>query len=422
MLPREAVLADLEQVLTALSRAAVYTADARSAAVLEVQRLQAQAGSLSRAHLLAGLARIAAVARDGHTNLDFGHLGQALPQLPVRLRWFADGLYVTAVRPGHAEWLGCQVVRLEDRDAEGWLPLLSNVIGGTADRVRSLSLPLLITPAFLHALGWAAADRHLRLLLRTPDGQRVPVRLAVGTEPPTVTLCPRSGLLNAPAAGASVHLQALPDRTFYVGLRQIDSGTDGPLPQVLGRALDEIRSARPRRVIVDLRGNGGGNYILTWPFTQRLRGATGQARLYALTDEDTFSAAIVTLAWLRHEAGARILGSGPGDTEQFYAEPSVLQLTAAKMQFFLATQSHDWATASHAFDTCFWMNLLYGVPAGSLRPDGHAKSTFAGYMQGQDAALQAALADDAPLPLPAERPRPLPPVNGRHSSRWPAVG
>ncbi|WP_168174685.1 hypothetical protein [Deinococcus sp. LM3] len=54
-----------------------------------MQRLQAQAGSLTGAHLLAGLARIAMAAGDGHTNLDFGQLGQALPQAPVRFRWSA---------------------------------------------------------------------------------------------------------------------------------------------------------------------------------------------------------------------------------------------------------------------------------------------------------------------------------------------
>lgn len=398
VLPWEAVLADLAQVAAALTRAAVYTPEARAAATLEVEQLRTQADSLSGAQFLAGLARITAAAHDGHTNLDFGQLGQALPQLPMRFGWFADGLYVTAVSAAHADWLGSQVVRIEDCATEMWGPLLSGVIGGTAQRVRHLSPPVLITPAFLQALGWAADDRQLRLLLRTPDGRLVPVRIAAEDEPPSVSLTPQSGLLDAPGPGASVHVQALPGHTLYIGLRQMASGTDGPLPQVLEAALSRIRTVRPGRVIVDLRGNGGGNYILGWPFTQQLREAAGTARIYALTDEGTFSAAIVTLAWLRHDAGARLLGSSPGDGGQFFAEPFSVELTSITGRLFLATQSHDWSAGRHDFTTGFWLNLLYSVPAGVLRPDSETQSTFTAFMQGRDAALHAALADDLPLP------------------------
>lgn len=405
VLPYDTVMADLEQILAALPRAMVYTPAARITALEEVQRLHAQAGSLTKAQLLVGLARITAAAQDGHTNMDFGQLGDALPQLPMRFTWFADGLYITAVGPAHADWLGCQVMHLEDRPAEDWLPLLSAIIGGTVDRVRSLCAPVLITPAFLHALGWAASAHQLRLLLRSPTGSLMPVQVDVGDEMPTLTLMPQIGLLEAPETAASVHVQALPGKALYVGLRQIGSGTDGPLPQVLEQVLGRIRDTRPERLIVDLRGNGGGNYILSWPFTQQLREAAGNARIYALIDEGTFSAAIVMLAWLRYDAGARIIGHGPGDTEQFFAEPLSLELKTVKARVFLATQSHDWATGRHDFRTCFWLNLLYAVPAGSLRPEVDVQRTWAEVMRGEDAALQVALMDDIPLRQLYNRPQ-----------------
>lgn len=408
VLPQAAVLDDLAQLSAALTRAAVYPPEARAAVTLDLQRLHAQATSLSTARFLAGLARITARARDGHTNLDFGQLGQALPQLPMRFRWFADGLYVTAVSAAHAGWLGSQVVRVEGRPAEAWGPLLSGVIGGTAPRVRHLSPPVLITPALLQALGWADDARQLRLQFRTPDGRLVSTHIAADEAPVSLSLTPQAELLHPPTPGASVHVQTLPGQALYVGLRQLDSGTDGPLPEVLGQVLSRVRATCPARVIVDLRGNGGGNYVLGWPFTQRLREAAGPARIYALTDEGTFSAAIVTLAWLRHDAGARLVGQAPGDHEQFYAEPICVELTSTRARLFLATQSHDWAADRHDLTTCFWLNLLYGVPAGSLRPDVDTPRTFTAFRQGRDAALHAALTDDTPF---AAHPR-QPPVSG----------
>lgn len=401
------VIADLAQVAAAVTHAAVYTAEARNAALEDLRRLQAQAGTLTRAQVVVGLARIAAAAQDGHTNLDFGQLGGALPQLPVRLTWFAGGLYVTAVSGAHKDLLGSQVVQLEGRSPEAWLPLLSTVIGGTPERVRHLSAPVLITPAFFHALDWAASASQFRLALRLADGSAARVQIAVGSEAPTLTLASAGDGQGAPDAGASVHLEKLPGDALYVGVRRIDSGTDGPLPLVLEQVLGRIRAAPLQRLIIDLRGNGGGNYLLSWPFTQQVRAAAGPARIYALTDEATFSAALVTLAWLRYDAGARIVGCGPGDAAQFYAEPVSLELPAVNIRLFVATQSHDWAQGRHDFATCVWLNLLYAVPAGTLRPDVEVQRTWREFTHGNDAALHAALGDDLPWPELPERPQPL---------------
>ncbi|MCD0160523.1 hypothetical protein IHN63_04300 [Deinococcus sp. 6YEL10] len=108
-----------------------------------------------------------------------------------------------------------------------------------------MSSSLLITPTFLHALRWAAADRQLQLRLRTPADGRADAQPRVGSPPPTLTLMPRPGVLKALAPGASVHRQALPEGALYVGLCQIDSGTDG-WPrwrdewQAVGRLMDRL--------------------------------------------------------------------------------------------------------------------------------------------------------------------------------------
>lgn len=135
-----------------------------------MQRLQAQAGSLTGAHLLAGMARIAMAAGDGHTK---------------------SGLRAT--RAGAAPGAGAVQV------------------------VRRVSSSLLITPTFLHALRWAAADRQLQLRLRTPADGRADAQPRVGGPPPTLTLSaesPRPGCQRsqAGAAGRSTLRRPVPDR------------------------------------------------------------------------------------------------------------------------------------------------------------------------------------------------------------------
>ena len=403
MLEREAVLTDLKKLRAALPQSAALSDAARAKAVEELDRLEAGAGTLTRAHLIAGIAHIAALAQDGHTNLDFDQLGKVLPQLPLRFAWFADGLYVTATTPAQQRWLGSRVETLEGQAPTRWLDLLSSAIGGTPARVRARSPQVLITPAFLEGLGLAASSEGLRLGLRLRSGEVFQEQVSVSAETPTQKLLPQTMPLLERDQTRSVYQQELPNRAFYVGLRQIASGSEGPLPTALDQVLEAIRRSKPERVIVDLRGNGGGNYILARLFAQNLRAAAGSARVYALTDEVTFSAAIVTLAWLRYESGARIVGSGPGDGERFYAEPLTIDLPAIGTRLYLATQLHDWNRGCVDLKTCFWLNLFYDVPAGSLQPDLAAQSSFDQFLASQDAVLEVALRDETPLPIPPQR-------------------
>lgn len=403
VLEREAILTDLKQLRAALPQSAAFSDAARAQALKELDRLEAQAGALTRARLLAGLARLAALAQDGHTNLDHERLGEVLPQLPLRFGWFADGLYVTATTPAGRRWLGSRVETLEGQAPARWLELLSSAIGGTPARVRARSPQVLITPAFLEGLGLAESADSLRLRLRLRSGEVLQEQISVSEEAPTLKLLPQTTPLLERDRSRSVYPQELPNRAIYIGLRQIASGSDGPLPDALDGALEAIRHSKPERVIVDLRGNGGGNYILARLFAQNLRAAAGTARIYALTDEVTFSSAIVTLAWLRYESGARIVGSGPGDGERFYAEPLNIALPALATRLYLATQLHDWSRGCTDMKTCFWMNFFYDVPAGSLEPDLAAQISFAQFLAGQDAALETALRDQTPLPIPPLR-------------------
>jgi hypothetical protein len=400
---REAVLTDLQKLRAALPQSAALSETARVQAIKELDRLEARAGSLSRAHLIVGLARIAALAHDGHTNLDFDQLGKVLPQLPLRVAWFADGLYVTATSPAQQRWLGSRIETLEGQAPARWLDALSSAIGGTPARVRARSPQVLITPAFLEGLGLAASSEGLRLGLRLRSGEVLQEQVSVSEEAPTQTLLPDTTTLLERDQARSVYQQELPNRAFYVGLRQIASGSEGPLPEALEQTLETIRHSKPERVIVDLRGNGGGNYILARLFAQNLRAAAGTARVYALTDEATFSAAIVTLAWLRFESGARIVGSGPGDDERFYAEPLTIDLSAIGTRLYLGTRLHDWNRGCTDLKVCFWLNLFYDVPAGSLQPDLAAQNSFAQFMAGQDTVLEAALRDETPLEIPPLR-------------------
>ena len=103
----------------------------------------------------------------------------------------------------------------------------------------------------------------------------------------------------------------------------IDDDQNGPLPDQLQKILDGLKPMSLDYAVVDLRLDGGGNYLKAYHFARKIPDyIKDSGKLYVLTDNRTFSAAIVTLAWLRYFGGKRavIVGEHAGDREEFWAE------------------------------------------------------------------------------------------------------
>jgi len=54
---------------------------------------------------------------------------------------------------------------------------------------------------------------------------------------------------------------------------------------------------------------------------------------------------------------------------------------------------HDSVHDCHDPARCFWLDFVYGVPAGTLELDCRIISSFADYANGQNTALNAVLGD-----------------------------
>jgi hypothetical protein len=149
-------------------------------------------------------------------------------------------------------------------------------------------------------------------------------------------------------------------------------------------------------VVVDLRNDGGGNYLEATAFAKQLPGRVApDGRIVILTNEHTFSAAIVTAARLRYFAGSRglMVGQHAGDAEQFWAESaSRIVLPNSKIMVNYATGYHDWANGCGWKDAarCFWFNWVYDVPAKTLAPDVEIAWKWSDYTRGVDTVEQEA--------------------------------
>jgi hypothetical protein len=141
-----------------------------------------------------------------------------------------------------------------------------------------------------------------------------------------------------------------------IQLRQILDGTDGKISDFLEEAeLNRERLGR-QNVVVDMRFNGGGNFMLTREFMMRWPSRVlAPGRFFVLTSRRTFSAAITSIGYLKQSGGARVVlvGEAPGDRLVFFSEARPVQLPHTGLFFGPATARMDYQTGCRNYDDCF---------------------------------------------------------------------
>lgn len=402
----------------------------------QIGTLMARAGHLSDAQFELGVAEAIAFADNGHTNADGVARGVTLNSIPVRLDWFKEGLFVVAAAASQSALVGGQVLQEGGRTPEDIVGALRPYFGGNGSHLRSVAPYLMESPAALNAIGLIPSAASVSLAVKAADGrvlQEVVPAEAMPANGPTQTsplleglrehhdvlrdLSPAHALedgrqwVRALKAGQQISPTLRDPYTFYwhaylatgqVLLLQINACISEPgkrsLANYLAEVVREARSKRPRYAIVDLRFNEGGNYTETAKFTRDLPAAIpSDGRIFILTSNDTFSAAIVTAARLKYFSRGRalIVGEPVGDRLQFWAEGHArLVLPNSGLKIHYATAYHDWAHGCSLWEIlrCNPQNYVYGVAAGTLAPDIHAPWSFQDYVRGHDSALDEVLA------------------------------
>lgn len=299
------------------------------------------------------LARIVAAVGDGHTRLtlplapgvDFfrGHSETPPPrdpalllrQLPIRLGLFEDGLFVTAVEPRNRQLYSARVVRIGGLSAEDATAAVAPTIQRDNEMGVRLRLPeRLVLPEVLHARGVTdSPDRAVFTVERT-DGAEVPVTLDAVPAGESVgwaeipQLGPGSRHLRHPER--KFWLDSLPDfHALYVRLGECSNEDDETLRELAERVLEATRGERVRRVILDLRGNPGGDNSLNRPLlhalirSEKLR---EPGRLFVLIDRGTFSAALMLTVDLERHTPAVFVGEPTGGKPNHFGDSRKLEL------------------------------------------------------------------------------------------------
>jgi len=393
-----------------------YAADARAEAERRLAALEARAGDVSQAYFELELARIVALADNGHTAYFPGPRSRRYNRImDVRLAPFGEDFYVLRATPANADLLGARLVAVDGRPIAQVRAAARSLMGGTA-AWRDRNAPYFLeSPEQMHALGVAARAERAAYRFRLANGRTVtrqftpepanPDRLRASVDrwyyPALAEGEAMRTLLNEADApwslqepGTLFRMRDAPELdAFVIEVRQNYGTEDQNIIDFMFDALEAARHSGRTNLVLDMRMNGGGDLNITRDWSRILPYAVN-GRTFVLTSPWTFSAAISTVGYMKQQGRDRvvIVGEEVGDRLDFYAEGDVITLPHSGALILSATERHDYRTGCRNIENCHGSVVRNTIAVQSLAPDIVAPWTIEAYRAGRDPAMEAVAA------------------------------
>ena len=330
--------------------------------------------TLDDAHVTAGLARLVASIGDAHTRIAV--LGRG-GTYPLRLLWFADGIFVAGAE---ASWaIGRRVTAVDGHAVDEVIARLAPLVSHDNPAGLHDELPYLIAdPAMLAGADLIAAPDHATFTLA--DGAGATRALEVH---PGHALVPV-----APPAVLPLHLQGpetyywnkylAPERLLYFAYTACADDTRvGPLAAFAASTLAFADQHPVDRFVIDLRANGGGNSRVLAPLIDGLASRPALAgKVYVLIGMHTFSSAMLNAMELKRQVHAVLVGGPTGGKPSGYGEIQTFELPHSKLKV--------------QYSTKLFSNPDF--PGDAVEPDVPVTVMAADWFSGRDPAIDAILA------------------------------
>jgi len=276
--------------------------------------------------------RIAALIGDAHTNV---YLAQApgLRRYPLRLRWFSDGLFVTDATPGVAAALGRQLRKINGVDIGDVMDRIRGIISHENSQwLRHVAEDYLVIPEVLYNARIVDYSGAARFEFGDEAGGTVaidilPLQSLSGVEwirHPSPDDVPAPLYLRDPGLDYWVRYLSA-SRTVFFKYNVCRESPGLPMSEVFAQIFNLVDTRTIDRLIVDMRGNGGGNSSLLRPLISGLqvRAINGRfnaaTQLYGIIDSGSFSAAVDNAATIRVVSGT-LVGEPTGGKPNGYGE------------------------------------------------------------------------------------------------------
>jgi hypothetical protein len=335
----------------------------------EANELADRAPELSRDELAVGLMRFFVLGeRDGHGGVFLHDPAHARPFsfYPLRVHDFADGIHVV-----EGEHAGKRVTAVDGVPIAEVVERVEPLIPRDNHSTVRLLLPeYLVCAEVLRGLGIVEGEATYSFA----GGGEVTLEASAGSFATAFDPLPLDGdpLLYRSLDQAFLLEPLDGGRVLYLGFHHVTSP-----PQEL---LDEVaaRARRPgfRRLVVDVRHNGGGDNTTYRPLLELLKSPPLEGKVAVLIGRMTFSAAGNFAASVDHETDAVLVGEPTGGAPNQWGDRIPVELASAGVTAYVAAE---------------WVEVAPGDERLAVEPDMRVEPTVADFLAGRDPVLERAL-------------------------------
>jgi len=415
-----------------------FTRESRAAAEARLEKLKQRSASVSPTEFVVELCRIAVLADNGHTGCMSKAAGvescrqwaliEGKPPLvcdakesalnipdfetvAIGFRPFLSEFHVIAVPAESSELLGARLLAVNGKSVQQIRQELRSFSAGRVGFRDLTAAGVLASPERLHAAGLGDQARSVSYEFLTTKERTVQRTFELGAKSGSMV----QGPANAPSlpwalqeSNAPFRFRDAPDLDAVI--IQLRQNVDSPSEKIeLFLRKSEANRARLGRknVVLDMRFNSGGNLVATrdfmvsWP-------ALVPGRFYVLTSSQTFSAGMVSTAYLKQSGADRvvIVGEPVGDRLMYFSDGRPVRLPNSGLMLYAAQVRTDLQDGCRQYDDCFAGVAQPGRPAaplpvgalsikrmpvsvGSLDPDIAAPWTIESWIDSTDPMLEA---------------------------------
>ncbi|KHQ54772.1 hypothetical protein OA50_00606 [Mameliella alba] len=365
------MIQDLEQIVTSVLPAdPSFRLVGREELEFHINEARQNALANSKDAFLLSLMRLLALPGNGHTRLI---PNDAILVLPLRFATIGTTVRLLDAASGFSDAIGGDLISINGVPVGEIEVAAEKFLAGTPQRKRVIGPILFAWPSALRHLGVLSGGDAIEYRVRSRTGELSELLLNPANLVPGSTLYPRGEHGKADASWTPKSFLRTKDfgqPGILLALPSFFDPGETALPVAVSEAADVVRSRPGTPLIIDVRGNTGGDFLQTMPLIDAIsEGAEGR-RVGLLIDKFTFSAAIVFTAILKQRLGERLvlIGEEMGDGLTFFAEGGTIDLSSSGAAVRYSTAFHDWA-GGRTDDTTPIEIAERLVPTGTLELD-----------------------------------------------------
>lgn len=362
---------DLEQIVrTVLPTDPSFRGIEREAMDPQINEARQKALANAKDEFLLSLMHLLALPGNGHTRLIPNN---AISVLPLRFVTVGAVIRLLAAPTDFAEAIGSELISINGVPVSEIEIAAAKFLAGTGQRKRVIGPILFVWPSALVRLGVFTGTGTIEYRIGNGTGQISELVLDTTDTVPGSTLYPRNEHGKADASWTPktfLEVRNFDQRGLLTVLPSFFDPSETELVNAISEAADRVRSRPDAPLLLDVRGNTGGNFLRTMPLIDAIMQGAEDRRVGVLIDKFTFSAAIVFVAILKHRLGTRLklIGEEMGDGLTFFAEGGTIDLSTSGAVVRYSSAFHDWA-GGRIDETTPGEIAKEIVPVGSLEPD-----------------------------------------------------